>query len=603
MHALPPTGPYRLLEKIGAGGVGTVYRAEGPEGPAAVKVLLGARPDDVRRLRREFLTLERLDHPGIVKVFDYGEEDGRAWLAMELVDGPDLGRLIEGWAGLAPAERWARTEAILRQLCEALAYLQDRGIVHRDLKPQNVLVSADGRARLSDFGALKDADAGHSSLTVAGQLIGTVAFLAPEAIVGDGSDHRADLYSLGAILYVMLTGRRPITADSIAGYLARHLAEMPRPPSEFSSEVPPRLERVCMRLLQKERSHRPASARQVLAMLDAGAGVGGEVHGREAELASLLQRLEFVRRTGVGVCVQLRGRPGSGRSALLGELRRRAREAGASLDGQAPGPVHLRTLDDCEELPLPAERTLVVYVPRREVPGEHLDLSPLDGHAVRAMLRDLGLGGGFGAILARRILDAVPPWPAEILQQVEALVEAGWVSRSDGLLRPVLGADEVRSAPLPVPLSVVAAEAAALADLEAEQRSAFEALVVIGQAAPARLVASVARLPEATTAAALADLAGVGRVAITTEGLEELHAVSDQRRAAAAYEAIPPSHRATLHAAAAEALLGLYRRRSGAVSETVAQHLVRAGRPEAALPLLVQAAWRGLRRSDLAGAR
>ncbi|MFN7145302.1 MAG: serine/threonine-protein kinase, partial [Myxococcota bacterium] len=278
-------GPFRLVETLGVGGMATVYRADGPEGPVAVKILHQSRitAEEVKRFRREYITLERLRHPNVVRVVDTGDQSGFPWIAMELIEGTDLGTLLERWQADPPKDRFERVEALFRELCEALAYVHEQGIVHRDLKPGNVLVGTDGHARLTDFGVVKDPEAFPTSLTLAGRLVGTVAFMAPEQITGESPDTRADLYSLGALLYVMLTFRRPIVADSIAGYLARHLTETPRAPSDIDPRVPQRLERICTKLLQKDPSRRYASARQVLAALaEAPSAEALPIHGREA---------------------------------------------------------------------------------------------------------------------------------------------------------------------------------------------------------------------------------------------------------------------------------------------------------------------------------
>lgn len=258
-HAtIPPlpgdqAGPYRLLAGLGVGGMASVYRAEGPYGLVAVKILHPSRvtTEELKRFQREYLTLKRLDHPNVVRVFDTGSQNGHPWLAMELVEGTDLGTLLERWEQDSPPDRFEQVEKILKGLCEALAYVHEQGIVHRDLKPGNVLITKEGVAKLSDFGVVKDTDHFTTNLTMVGRLIGTVAFMAPEQITGEPVDARADLYSLGALLYNMLTLKRPIQADSIAGYLARHLSESPRPPSEIEPRTPSHLERVCLKLLEK----------------------------------------------------------------------------------------------------------------------------------------------------------------------------------------------------------------------------------------------------------------------------------------------------------------------------------------------------------------
>ncbi len=212
-------GPYLLEEQVGSGGNARVFRARDAEGRAvALKVLHPGRAtaEDLKRFQREFASLQRLDHPNVIKVFEAGETSGHAWLAMEFVDGCDLGGLVEAWTASEPADRWVRVERILRGLCAALGVVHASGVVHRDLKPSNVLITGAGDPKLTDFGVVKGDDVFSTNLTVAGQLLGTVAFMSPELITGDPIDARSDLYALGALLYVLLTGRRPVVADSIA---------------------------------------------------------------------------------------------------------------------------------------------------------------------------------------------------------------------------------------------------------------------------------------------------------------------------------------------------------------------------------------------------
>ncbi|RME22213.1 MAG: hypothetical protein D6798_16370, partial [Deltaproteobacteria bacterium] len=289
-----------------------------------------------------FLTLAGLRHDNIVQVYEAGVTGDYPWIAMEYVRGTDLGSLIDRWQEDPPADRFERVEQMLRGLCEALVHVHERGLIHRDLKPSNVLVTEDGVAKLTDFGVVKAPGVFTTQLTMAGRLVGTIAFMAPEQITGDTVDSRADLYSLGAVLYMMLTGEKPIQAESIAGYLSRHLTTSPRPPGELNPAVPPRLESICLRLLAKDPNQRFASARQVLAALDDDdAGSRPMVHGRDAELHRLMGRIEQVAQ-GAGGVIVVTGPEGIGKTTLLDELRHRAREAGhpvAAADGAAAMPM------------------------------------------------------------------------------------------------------------------------------------------------------------------------------------------------------------------------------------------------------------------------
>ena len=153
---------------------------------------------------------------------------------------------------------------MLAGLCRGLDYVHQTGLIHRDIKPSNILVSSDGTPKLSDFGVVKDPNSSSTQLTMAGRLVGTVAFMAPELIAAEEVDQRADLYALGAVLYILLTDKRPIEASSVAGYLARHLTEVPKAPSRLKPDVPKHLEGICQRLLLKDPAHRYASAQDVL---------------------------------------------------------------------------------------------------------------------------------------------------------------------------------------------------------------------------------------------------------------------------------------------------------------------------------------------------
>lgn len=250
-------GAYVIQRLLGAGGMASVYLAVESSGDddeatapsdtrVALKVLNPARvaPEEVKRFTREYRALARMDHTNVVHVYEAGVHQGYPWIAMEFVDGTDLETEIERWRASPPVDRWERVEKILRGLCHGLQYIHDLGMIHRDLKPSNILLTSSGEPKVSDFGVVKGGGNTHSTqLTMAGRLVGTVAYMAPELITSEIVDRRVDLYGLGAILYVMLTMRRPIEAESVAGYLARHLTEIPKPPAEVDPTVPPRLER------------------------------------------------------------------------------------------------------------------------------------------------------------------------------------------------------------------------------------------------------------------------------------------------------------------------------------------------------------------------
>jgi serine/threonine protein kinase len=240
-----------LIERIGEGGMGVVYRARQKklDRIVAVKVLPpreGETTQFAERFTREARALARLEHANIVRVYEFGEADGLYYLVLEFVDGMNLRELIREEA-FEPAEALA----IVPQICSALQYAHDRGVVHRDIKPENVLVGRDGSVKITDFGLAKllDPTPADPTLTRQGQVMGTLNYMAPEQIeTPNDVDHRADIYALGVVFYEMLTGELPIGKFS--------------PPSE-RVQVDVRLDRVVLRALEKQRDRRYQQAGEV----------------------------------------------------------------------------------------------------------------------------------------------------------------------------------------------------------------------------------------------------------------------------------------------------------------------------------------------------
>jgi tetratricopeptide (TPR) repeat protein len=391
-------GRYRIEGRLGAGGMGSVYRVlDEPTGRALALKRFGG-PAAIshverhhQRFRREFHTIARLSHPRIVEAHEYGVDRGSPFYTMELLDGRDLGDLGK--------LDFVRACELLRDVASALSFLHARKLIHRDLAPRNVRCTSDGRAKLIDFGVL-------ATTGYAGDIAGTAPFVSPENVRGLPIDHRADLFGLGALAYWLLTG--------IHAYPARQIEELeslwrarPGPPSDYSPTVPRALDELVLSLLSLDPLARPGTAAETMDRLQAIGGLAPmpEVEVARGYLASAAmvgrrREMDGVRRRiaraieGEGAAVVLEAPSGRGKSRLLREIALEAQVAGAavlSVDSEAAGrgPYGLlRTLARAMLTSAPAE-ALAAAAPRsglltRAIPElegrfERVSLAPITG--------------------------------------------------------------------------------------------------------------------------------------------------------------------------------------------------------------------------------
>jgi serine/threonine-protein kinase len=255
-----------IQRKLGAGGVAGVYLAEDQElgRRVAIKILNGRHANDdqfIERFRREAKNAAALNHPNIVSIYDRGNAEDTYYIAMEFLDGRTLKELVvsRGAAPINVAIEYAR------QILSALRFAHRHGIVHRDIKPHNVLVDAEGRVKVTDFGIAR---AGTSQMTETGSIVGTAQYLSPEQARGGEVDPRSDLYSLGVVLYELLTGKTPFDGETPVEIAMKHLSNAPKPPSKLRPDVTPELDKVVLRALAKNPDDRYQSADEMEADLE-----------------------------------------------------------------------------------------------------------------------------------------------------------------------------------------------------------------------------------------------------------------------------------------------------------------------------------------------
>jgi serine/threonine protein kinase/Flp pilus assembly protein TadD len=273
---------YTIIEEIGRGGMGRVYKAEDRElGTTIVLKMirpdLSTRPRMVDQFRKETLLGRSVSHENIVRIHDLGEVDKIKYISMDFVKGENLADLIRTSGSLTPAA----CLQIARQICRALRAAHEKGIVHGDIKPQNIMVDNTGKVYVTDFGLASSLSAPRAAS--GGHLSGTPKYFSPEQARGEEADPRSDIYSLGIVLYEMVTGQAPFLADTLEGYIREHISARPRPPSKWNPSMPSPFEKIILKCLEKRREDRYQAVEELLQDLES-QGEGGR--GAAAWLAS-----------------------------------------------------------------------------------------------------------------------------------------------------------------------------------------------------------------------------------------------------------------------------------------------------------------------------
>ena len=259
-------GRYSILSRLGSGGMADVYCAQDLQlgRKVALKLLYRRFAEDaqfVERFKREASAAAGLQHPNVVGVYDRGEFDGTYYIAMEYLEGRSLKQLVQEEGPLAPE----RAIDIVVQILRAARFAHQRGVIHRDIKPHNVIVDDEGRVKVTDFGIAR---AGASDMTETGSIMGTAQYLSPEQAQGHAVSAQADLYAIGIVLYELLTGRVPFDGDSPVTIALKQVSELPVPPSAYNPAIPPELDAIVLRALEKDPARRFADAGDMAAALE-----------------------------------------------------------------------------------------------------------------------------------------------------------------------------------------------------------------------------------------------------------------------------------------------------------------------------------------------
>ncbi|MCX8117574.1 MAG: protein kinase [Desulfobacterota bacterium] len=339
-------GRYEIIEELGKGSMGVVYKAYDPQidRSIALKVLREDRVTSeafVQRFLKEARAIGRLSHPNIVTIYDVGEDHGTIFIAMELLEGIPLNRVVqEGKVSFQEIARWGA------QIAETLGYAHQKGIVHRDVKPSNILLQKDGQIKITDFGIAHIEDPSALVQTQAGEILGTPAYMSPEQVQGRPVDGRSDLFSLGIVLYELATRQRPFVGENMSAIFQAIVQAHPPEPSQINPSIPPKLSQTILRCLKKGPEERfqtgSALARALLESVEEKPSVSQEEKGARSRFLPMLilvLMLLGLGGTGYWFVTSKGSKPDVVEKVLLGSLRIESHPLGAQvfIDGAFKG--------------------------------------------------------------------------------------------------------------------------------------------------------------------------------------------------------------------------------------------------------------------------